>query len=126
MNSTEQNQLIAEFMGAKMKSFVEGYAGTFYYLNGKRWVQPDSLKYHTSWDWLMPVVEKIEDCKVLDDFGFSVIIDNWQVNIRSCFSGQNVVFVSSGQSKIAVVHSAIIQFITWYNSQPKTPNNGTD
>src|SRR5437773_1868401 len=54
----EGNKLIAEFLGAK-------------YDGRKYWTFPDGsmkihspdyssqLKYHSSWDWLMPVVEKI-------------------------------------------------------------------
>jgi len=42
------NKIIAEFMG----------------LNIDKGVQADymehELKYHTSWDWLMPVIEKIQ------------------------------------------------------------------
>lgn len=35
-----QNKLIAEFMGLR------------------EWLNESELKYHTSWDWLMPVVQK--------------------------------------------------------------------
>jgi hypothetical protein len=35
-----QNKLIAEFMGLR------------------KWCERSDLKYHTSWDWLMPVVQK--------------------------------------------------------------------
>jgi hypothetical protein len=51
----KDNKLIAEFMG-----------DTFY-PEPQHWYDShgsfigDTLKYHTSWDWLMPVVRKIED-----------------------------------------------------------------
>jgi len=51
------NELIAEFMG--LKSYEDSRYGT-------RWPDPTSenrsgwdLKYHSSWDWMMPVVTKI-------------------------------------------------------------------
>tara|TARA_R100000963_G_C4637253_1_gene101164 strand:+ start:1304 stop:1579 length:276 start_codon:yes stop_codon:yes gene_type:complete len=52
----EDNKLIAEFMGLVV-SDRENYTSELH-TN----VDAD-LKYHTSWDWLMPVVEKISDIK---------------------------------------------------------------
>lgn len=56
--TTENNKLIAEFMGMtcddndKSMMIVKTTQGNdIIYL--------DELKYHTSWDWLMPVVIKI-------------------------------------------------------------------
>ena len=40
----ENNKLIAEFMGVKYPM-----------------LKGSDLQYHTSWDWLMPVIRKIED-----------------------------------------------------------------
>ena len=44
----EYNTMLAEFMGLS----IEGGVQADY--------MPHELKYHTSWDWLMPVVQKIE------------------------------------------------------------------
>ena len=49
----KDNKLIAEFMGAYSEE--DGYD---YSKVGNK-----GLYYHTSWDWLMPVVEKIEALK---------------------------------------------------------------
>lgn len=81
--------------------------------------ETESVKYHSSWDWLMPVVEKIEDCKRFDGFGFSFIIDNWNAIIKKCLSGENVVFIRNGKSKMDVVYRAVLQFIQWCNSLSK-------
>ena len=54
------NILIAEFMGFKE------HEGSYYLplYNSGDWVPDVELDYHTSWDWLMPVVQKIEqDCE---------------------------------------------------------------
>lgn len=51
------NELIAEFMG--FDGFDDGFT---YKLNGSflgRAIHITELKYETSWDWLMPVIEKI-------------------------------------------------------------------
>ena len=50
MKTIEDNKLIAEFMG-------EIQIGDFFAIKQKSYT-PDKLKYGTSWDWLMPVVEK--------------------------------------------------------------------
>lgn len=60
MDIIQGNRAIAEFMGAyRPKETKNTYESTFLYKDGKRWIQPESLLYHSSWDWLMPVVEKI-------------------------------------------------------------------
>ena len=63
------NKLIAEFMGAK--PLVLG-GSTEYEMYGvldciedgvdeKHYYIDDEMRFHESWDWLMPVVRKIED-----------------------------------------------------------------
>ena len=50
MKPQEANKLIAEFMGSN--------------LNGlESWQYEEELQYHTSWDWLMPVIDKV---KIID------------------------------------------------------------
>jgi len=71
----EGNKLIAEFMGGE-RHWLNGMKEPFtddtiwgYYdvgvnitstYSGRPIALVNDLKYHTSWDWLMPVVEKIE------------------------------------------------------------------
>lgn len=53
------NKLIAEFMGCT-HPFNDIHDATLYKVE-QGVFELDELEYHTSWDWLMPVVEKIED-----------------------------------------------------------------
>jgi len=56
------NKLIAEFMGSN--------------LNGlESWQYEEELQYHTSWDWLMPVVEKIYQLDSNADFFGSINLE---------------------------------------------------
>lgn len=48
------NALIAHFMGLKRGDDWQVRNGD------ANWCHPVDLKYNTSWDWLMPVVEKID------------------------------------------------------------------
>ena len=51
----KDNKLIAEFMGLQ---FSKGeYYRPLY--NSGDWIPENELQYHTSWDWLMPVVQKV-------------------------------------------------------------------
>jgi hypothetical protein len=61
------NKLIAEFMGFSYEKNIGYYDNEMllsqcvYDLNGGNCF--DELQFHTSWDWLMPVVDKIESMR---------------------------------------------------------------
>ena len=67
MNHTfNNNGLIAEFMGMEF-----GDDGTMCYDDAENRHPPtptDMLAFHTSWDWLMPVVQKCFEGAHEDDF----------------------------------------------------------
>ena len=48
----KSNKLIAEFMGIRYAENRNSHKSSDYYY------EDIELEYHTSWDWLMPVVEK--------------------------------------------------------------------
>ena len=68
----QDNKLIAEFMGLSIKEGVCYYTDADDMFPMGIEVEEPYLPYHTSWDWLMPVVEKIEN-DGLDPHG---MIDN--------------------------------------------------
>ncbi len=81
------NKLIAEFMQKGSVGF-----GLYDY-NGKHYKLYE-LKFHTSWDWLMPVVQKIEqDCQGVP---------------------QELLNVSL-YSNMKEVYNAVVEFIKEYN-----------
>jgi len=65
------NRLIAEFMGAVGTPKYNPTEWDVYITgcldvdsddeNAQHFYTPDEMKYHTSWDWLMPVIIKVED-----------------------------------------------------------------
>ena len=79
MHSVDANRLIAEFMGMEF-----GDDGTMCYDDGSNEVVPiEELAYHTSWDWLMPVVQKIRDENLLS-IHMDVVYDRVVEFIKEC------------------------------------------
>jgi len=111
--SKENNKLIAEFMGMKL-----GDDKTMYYDDAENLHPPtpvDELKFHTSWDWLMPVVEKIE-CTTTDnndnsDSFFNVMIEVFECNIN----GGDICICKSGNTKHKAIYKAVVEFINQLN-----------
>lgn len=56
----EDNKLIAEFMGLSIKEGVCYYTDVDDMFPMGIEVEEPYLPYHTSWDWLMPVLKKIK------------------------------------------------------------------
>ena len=74
---------------------------------------PNLLKYDTDWNWLMPVIDKIES------------LDLWEIDIyRQCcevvfdLQFQMSAIVYTGVTKIEATYKAVVKFIKWYNTQP--------
>ena len=57
MENLENNKLIAEFMGYEAYEY-RGH--TMFIFDEDNHRTELDLHYHTSWDWIMPVVEKVE------------------------------------------------------------------
>lgn len=102
-NIEENNKLIAEFMG-----YEELRVAVSNHIHDKEPLK--ELKYHTSFDWLMPVVEKIEglgyDTELvyrLDDGGHCFYIND------------SPIFSSQMGGKKEATYTVVIEFIKWYN-----------
>lgn len=107
----EGNKLIAEFMGiGKTTQEPELY---FKPDTESYWITSDELKYHTSWDWLMPVIEKIHGIR-LDKF----TTVSWEAsNNFFCFyktfdtgEREDIVNVEK-ESNIKTAFTAVVEFI---------------
>lgn len=81
------NELIAEFMGYKFKSANKYWClyplDDNSFLRNLGWVEFKNLKFHSSWDWLIPVINNIPEedyccfCKgiYIVEFGGSLLTD---------------------------------------------------
>lgn len=89
------NKLIAEFMD---HGFHNGRHRSF-----------DELKYHESWDWLMPVVEKIES------LGYWVNRNDGDITISN--KSDMVVVTPMSSGGIDMMYKAVVEFIKQYNDE---------
>jgi hypothetical protein len=95
MSTTDNNKLIAEFMGHKINF---GFKEQGVLFSGQH-INVEKLLYHTNWNWLMPVIEKILD--------ISLNLDTMEMyyNITDCIPN------------ITQTHIAVTDFIKWYNNE---------
>jgi|TARA_R100000455_G_C6271697_1_gene128053 hypothetical protein len=112
----KDNKLIAEFMG--IPNYKQGRYLMFEYADNNHRTEQD-LAYHISWDWLMPVVEKIE-CTTIDnndnsDNFFNVMIEVFECNIN----GGNICICESGNTKLEATYKAVVEFIKNFVSLEK-------
>ncbi len=111
------NPIIAKFMGFTydyMDSYLIVYKRNKQY-NNEIWRQ-NELKFNESWDWLMQVVEKIEEMDVVASFQIEQpTIYIWSSSESSTFKNIEVDIFT--KSKIQAVYEACIKFIEWYNNE---------
>lgn len=106
----EGNKLIAEFMGLRKASYYTG-------LNE---FQAEELEYATSYDWLMPVVEKIEDLN-WNDGKLSEYLHINEIEFNTEGNEFLIPFRITSKSyynnipRIELYYEAVIDFIKWYN-----------
>lgn len=93
----EDNVLIAKFMGGVLSSVPNGT----YSVN-----RLSELKYHSSWDWLMPVVEKIEGLRDSKGNAYRFSIDMCNAQIE----GANIEILG-GAFKLDTTYQAVVKFI---------------
>ena len=122
------NKLIAEFMGVHDEISLDSIAGNihswsdapFFFIteDSKEKVMEGIAKYSkydTSWDWLMPVVEKIES------LGHELIIaeSRCKINHNTDHSIEEVINIDIIGSKREATYRAVVEFIKEVNELTK-------
>lgn len=125
MNTTENNKLIAEFMGMKQDpesgNYMLPHYSSKYVINhltkGRNYdewadrytdenyntgylLPLDYLEYHSSFDWLLEVVEKIKNIVLLKGITFTNQLIAGLITVNK-----------------EAVYNAVVEFIKWYNLQ---------
>ncbi len=112
-STLENNKLIAEFMEFEIShkinhvpSYLPNCMKNSEHLKINN---PDNLPFHSNWDWLMQVVEKIES------LGYRIEIVKHICRIH--LSDKEKIIISENIPKIEAVYNACIEFIKWYNDK---------
>lgn len=108
--NTENNKLIVEFLGLINEPYYLPQHKTIEFKYGEyiEWehFNANELKFHSDWNWLMEVVEKIESIK-----GTQIFING--ISCEIMFKGR--VISKHFNTKIEAVYNACVEFIKWYN-----------
>ena len=125
-NIIENNKLIAEFMGVFDKILSTGNIHSwsdapYYYTTEdtrEKVIKNISKysKYSKDWNWLMQVVEKIEN---LSKEGETYMFSITKFSARVTYKGSRIVDLPIDNTKIEAVYNACVEFIKWYNKQNK-------
>ena len=122
----ENNKLIAKFMGFSTQSDAVDDRTLAYYVgdsimnadntnneNEDNVFHPEDMKFNSSWDWLMSVVERIEN------FGYEFIIveSRCYVKHNTDHSIKELFHIETIGSKIDTTYKAVLKFINNYNKK---------
>lgn len=96
----DNNILIAKFIGRRGK-----INKNLYWVNvpSIKWVSDKEMKFHSSWDWLIPVINKIYD-------------SDWYYKWKETF-GQFKKEIFINTEFIKETWKDVVEFIKWYNLQ---------
>jgi len=115
--SIENNILIADFMGIENGSL--GYINdpsSDLYKRGCDFVThrtpAGELRFDSSWDWLMPVVDEIEHGKGFPWFTFKSEIC---IKENSTLSSKTILEVKGVLDRKKAYYKACVDFVKWYN-----------
>ena len=123
MNILENNKLIAEFMRMKkIDGFTTSLSGMQVSASGYEhdgeFVLLEDLQFHSSWDWLMPVVDKIHNTGVVTDICFGYDMGYFTIEAETEQETRMFEGHQNHGKPIDCVYKAVIEFMQWYNEQP--------
>jgi len=96
--NTENNKIIAEFMGKKELIKESQFLAMEHKSHNPTIIE--YLKYDTDWNWLMEAIEK---CREMQIFGSQRLIDNIDNRLLKL--------------DLLATYSNVVDFIKWHNEQ---------
>ena len=103
----DKNRLIAEFMGISID-------GEFAYIKDEgspleETMPINQMEYHKSWDWLMPVIQKIETLGYTFEKNYQPIDKDWQSLI---VKGNDILYQEFDNESIKASYYVVCELIT--------------
>ena len=99
----ESNKLIAEFMNVEMED------GLYRFSTPMDDYKTDTLYFDCSWDWLMPVIEKIETLGYTFEKNYQHIEEDWQSLI---VKGEDILYQEFDPESIKASYYVVCKLIT--------------
>ena len=119
-NTTENNKLIAEFLGFQSTT-LGWFDNEEHLINVEKDNTFDDLKFHSDWNWLMEVVGKIQLLDIVHDNtrNYDNVFKEWQCTFSPSYKTHDFGYIvgKSKNSEIESVYNACVEFIKWYNKQ---------
>jgi len=133
---TQNNEMIAKFLGGIVREawHVEGFPSQMVWEGNEaaiyreafmgrplgKTILSEEMKFHESWDWLMPVLDKIRKDSWLkiefhEDYTYC-LISSPQLGAEPVTLEERL----EDMPAIKVVWDAIVTYINWYNEQVKS------
>ncbi len=115
-----KNKLIAEFMGFPKQSDAVDRRTTAYYIgdviianntknqNEDGVFHPDDMLFHISWNWLMPIIEKIETLGYTFEKNYQPIDKDWQSLI---VKGNDILYQEFNPESIKASYYVVCELI---------------
>lgn len=117
----EGNKLIAEFMEVQKDINGNYHINNVPHILASCIISVDYLQYHSSWDWLMTVVEKIAVETKHPTYLYFSHIQNSAI-IHELKQDYSIIRESETRrtyTPLQVTYKAVIEFIKWHKQQTK-------
>ena len=124
----EDNKIIAEFLDWEFDDLSETFETPFLKLVDPHAfgdeqfsckLQDFELEFHSDWNWLMRLVEKIENLQDENNCAiYNVKVEQCFVEIIINHTSETIVEVDCN-TKIQAVYQACVEFVKWYIEQNK-------
>lgn len=113
---TEGNKLLADFMG---DYFDTGLEPSYYIRYNKEYKLEDG-QYHSSWDWMWPVIDKINGLGKAYSFAtfktyMSLTVEKSGNKMYKDFSFTHAEYITAEQTSKEAAFKLLTRFVKWHN-----------